>query len=49
MNIEHPDGIGTLLDYRLRSTRTELKKDGLLTSVDRGTWKLNNTLNNGEG
>ena len=36
--IEHPDGTGTLLAYRLRWIRNDLK--GRIRSVTRGQWKL---------
>lgn len=41
INMEHPDGLCTLLDYRLRWVRTELKKKGIIVNVDRGSWKMN--------
>lgn len=40
INLEHPDGTVTLLDYRLRWARTKLK--GKIEKVDRGLWKINN-------
>ena len=36
--IEHPDGTCTLLDYRLRWIRNDLK--GKIQNVSRGRWKL---------
>lgn len=36
--LEHPDGLCTLLDYRLRWVRTGLK--GKIKNVSRGVWSL---------
>ena len=38
--MENPGGDGTLLDYRLRWARTELKKEGIIINVNRGFWKI---------
>ena len=38
VKLEHPDGVCTLLDYRLRWARTDLK--GIIVNTKRGIWSL---------
>lgn len=38
VNREHPDGLVTLLNYKLRWARTSLK--GKIVNVERGLWRL---------
>ncbi|WP_187118800.1 winged helix-turn-helix domain-containing protein [Bacillus marasmi] len=38
VKLPHPDGIGTLLNYRLRWARTDLK--GRIENTQRGIWSL---------
>jgi len=38
VNLEHPDGLCTMLDYRLRWARTDLK--GVIVNTKRGIWEL---------
>ncbi|WP_417894736.1 winged helix-turn-helix domain-containing protein [Bacillus altitudinis] len=38
VKLEHPDGLCTLLDYRLRWARTDLK--GIIVNTKRGIWSL---------
>ncbi|MFC2039848.1 winged helix-turn-helix domain-containing protein [Chloroflexota bacterium] len=38
IKMEHPDGLCTMLDYRLRWIRNGLK--GKIQNVSRGRWKL---------
>lgn len=38
VKLEHPDGVCTFLDYRLRWARTDLK--GIIVNTKRGIWSL---------
>lgn len=40
VELEDESGLGTKLDYRLRWCRTNLKNEGKIVNVQRGTWKL---------
>lgn len=42
VELEHPDGLCTLLDYKLRWARTSLKDQ--IENTSRGVWKLKKTI-----
>jgi len=40
INLEYPDGLCTMLDYKLRLVRTGLKGKGLISNSKRGIWEI---------
>lgn len=40
VQLEDENGVGTLLDYRLRWSRTKLKNMGEIVNVKKGVWSI---------